>query len=96
MCIRDRYHYEPLPKELNAQEASHVLGAQANLWTEYVTTPKQVEYMVLPRMLALSEVLWSPSSSKDWIGFNQRLQQHFKGFDPVSYTHLDVYKRQKN
>lgn len=79
--LKKVYHYEPLPKELNAQEASHVLGAQANLWTEYVTTPKQVEYMVLPRMLALSEVLWSPSSSKDWIGFNQRLQQHFKGFD---------------
>jgi len=79
--LKKVYHYEPLPKELNEQEASHVLGAQANLWTEYVTTPKQVEYMVLPRMLALSEVLWSPKQSKDWAGFNERLQQHFKGFD---------------
>ena len=75
------YDYDPLPKELNEQEASYILGAQANLWTEYVTTPKQVEYMVLPRMLALSEVLWSPKGSKDWVGFNERLQQHFKGFD---------------
>ncbi|WP_439504270.1 glycoside hydrolase family 20 protein [Sediminibacterium sp.] len=79
--LKKVYYYEPLPKELTTQEAKHVLGAQANLWTEYVTTPKQVEYMVLPRMLALSEVLWSPSSAKDWNGFNERLQQHFKGFD---------------
>ncbi|MBA4257798.1 MAG: beta-N-acetylhexosaminidase [Chitinophaga sp.] len=79
--LKKVYHYEPLPKELTTQEAKHVLGAQANLWTEFVTTPKQVEYMVLPRMLALSEVLWSPSSAKDWNGFNERLQQHFKGFD---------------
>lgn len=79
--LKKVYDYEPLPKELNEKEASYVLGAQANLWTEYVTTPKQVEYMVLPRMLALSEVLWSPKQSKDWAGFNERLQQHFKAFD---------------
>lgn len=75
------YDYEPLPNELSEAEAKYVLGAQANLWTEYVSTPKQVEYMVLPRMLALSEVLWSSTKSKDWAGFNERLQQHFKGFD---------------
>lgn len=79
--LKKVYEYEPLPKELNEQEAKYVLGAQANLWTEYVTTPKQVEYMVLPRMLALSEVLWSKKGSKDWAGFNERLQQHFKAFD---------------
>ncbi len=79
--LKKVYDYEPLPKALNEQEAGYVLGAQANLWTEFVTTPKQVEYMVLPRMLALSEVLWSPKSSKDWTGFNERLQWHFKSFD---------------
>lgn len=79
--LKKVYDYEPLPKELDEKEASYVLGAQANLWTEYVTTPKQVEYMVLPRMLALSEVLWSPKKSKDWASFNERLQQHFKAFD---------------
>lgn len=75
------YEYEPLPKELSASEASYILGAQANLWTEYVTTPRQVQYMVLPRMLALSEVLWSPAAKKNWSGFNERLQSHFTGFD---------------
>ncbi|WP_438946920.1 glycoside hydrolase family 20 protein [Sediminibacterium sp.] len=75
------YDYEPLPKELTNEEARYVLGAQANLWTEYVTTPKQVQYMVLPRMLALSEVLWSPAENKNWASFNNRLQTHFKSFD---------------
>lgn len=75
------YDYEPLPKELSSAEANYILGAQANLWTEYITTPKQVQYMVLPRMLALSEVLWSPANSKDWSNFNERLQSHFIGFD---------------
>lgn len=75
------YDYEPLPKELSSAEANYILGAQANLWTEYITTPKKVQYMVLPRMLALSEVLWSPANSKDWSNFNERLQSHFIGFD---------------
>lgn len=75
------YDYEPLPKELNEQQSKHVLGAQANLWCEYITTPAHVLYMVLPRMLALSEVVWSPV--KDWNGFNERLQYHFKRFDQL-------------
>ena len=74
------YDYEPIPKELSNDEANYVMGAQANLWTEFITTASQVQYMVLPRMLALSEVLWTPKSEKNWDGFNQRLPQHFKGF----------------
>jgi hexosaminidase len=74
------YDYEPIPKELSSSEAAYVMGAQANLWTEFITTASQVQYMVLPRMLALSEVLWTPKTSKNWDGFNQRLPQHFKGF----------------
>ncbi|MCU7552576.1 glycoside hydrolase family 20 protein [Chitinophagaceae bacterium LB-8] len=75
------YDYEPIPAELNEQQARYVLGAQANLWTEYVTTAEHVEYMILPRMLALAEVVWSPKSAKDWMGFNERLQSHFRAFD---------------
>ncbi|MFB9864398.1 glycoside hydrolase family 20 protein [Rufibacter immobilis] len=87
------YEYEPIPKELTPEAAKHVLGAQANVWTEYITTAEQLEYMVLPRMLALAEVVWSPKESKDWTGFNQRLQRHFRGFEqrglhysPGNYT----------
>ena len=75
------YEYEPVPKELTQQEAGYVLGAQANLWTEYVTTPSHVLYMMLPRMLALSEVVWSPKETKNWNNFNERLQYHFSRFD---------------
>ncbi|MEO6232458.1 MAG: family 20 glycosylhydrolase [Ferruginibacter sp.] len=75
------YEYDPIPKELNEQQAKHVLGAQANLWAEYITTPQQVEYMVLPRMLALAEVVWSPKESKNWQSFNERLQTQFKSFE---------------
>ena len=75
------YNYEPLPAELNEAQAKYVLGAQANLWTEYITTPSHVLYMVLPRMLALSEVVWSPKESRNWESFNERLQHHFNRFD---------------
>ncbi|GAA4750071.1 glycoside hydrolase family 20 protein [Flavisolibacter ginsenosidimutans] len=79
--LKKVYDYEPLPKELTEAEAKYILGAQANLWAEYITTPSHVLYMVLPRMLALSEVVWSPKEARDWNGFNQRLQAHFKAFD---------------
>lgn len=74
------YEYEPVPKELNEKQAKYVLGAQANLWTEYVPTTQHVEYMVLPRMLALSEVVWTPREIKNWSHFNERLQAHYKTF----------------
>ncbi len=75
------YDYEPIPKELNEEQSKYVLGAQANLWTEFVTTAEHVEYMILPRMLALAEITWSQKSSRDWNGFNQRLQSHFRSFE---------------
>ncbi len=78
--LREVYNYEPIPKELNTADAKYVLGAQANLWAEYITTPEHVLYMVLPRMLALAEVLWSPKDSRDWLSFNERLQPQFKAF----------------
>ena len=78
--LKKVYDYDPIPGELTEQQAKYVMGAQANLWTEYVTTAAQVEYMVLPRMLALAEVVWSPKQNKDWQNFNERLQSQFKGF----------------
>lgn len=79
--LKKVYDYEPIPNELDAIHAKYILGAQGNLWTEYITTPEHVEYMILPRMLALAEVVWSPKGSKDWNSFNERLQNHFKTFD---------------
>ncbi len=87
--LKKVYSYEPTPEELNAKEAGHILGAQGNLWTEYIPTPEQAEYMAVPRMLALAEVTWSPASARDWNSFRQRLQGQFTRLDKmnVNYSH---------
>ncbi len=72
------YRYEPVPASLNEEEAERVLGAQANVWTEYMKTEAHVEYMVLPRMLALSETVWTDPARKNWTNFQKRLPHHFE------------------
>ncbi len=67
------YNYEPFPPALNNNEAKRIIGVQANLWTEYITNGNKVEYMVFPRMSALSEVAWSPKEKRNWENFQQRL-----------------------
>ena len=74
------YNYEPLPKELNADEAKYVLGAQANLWTEYISNVPKLEYMIFPRMTALSEVVWTPKNKKNWTDFSSRLPGIFERY----------------
>lgn len=80
------YNYEPIPAELDKTEEKYVLGAQANVWTEYITTQSQLEYMVLPRMLALSEVVWTPKENKNWVDFSSRLNYHFRGFEQKGFN----------
>jgi len=75
------YSFNPTPKELSADEAQYILGAQANLWTEYIETPSHVEYMIFPRMLALSEVVWGTSNPEKFADFQNRMIQHFAIFD---------------
>jgi hexosaminidase len=75
------YNYEPVPKELNAEQAKFVLGAQGNLWTEYIKYPSKVEYHIFPRISALSEVLWSPKEKRNWSDFEKRLMTQFKRYD---------------
>jgi hexosaminidase len=58
-----------------------VLGAQGNVWTEYMKTPRKVEYMIFPRLSALSEVLWSPKETRNWSDFEKKLQTQFKRYD---------------
>lgn len=72
--IETVYGYEPIPKELNEQQAKYVLGAQGNVWTEYMANPAKVEYMIFPRLSALSEVLWSPKESKNWSQFQTKIE----------------------
>ncbi len=74
------YAYEPVPDVLNAGEAKRVLGAQANVWTEYMPVPKHVEYMIFPRLAALSEVLWSPKEHRNWGDFSQRMTAQYQRY----------------
>jgi hexosaminidase len=67
------YAFEPVPAELTGSESRHILGVQANVWTEYIQTPEHAEYMAYPRALALAEVAWSPALTRDWSGFMARL-----------------------
>ena len=67
------YAYEPLPAELGLQEAVRVLGSQGQLWTEYVPTSQHAEYLLFPRLCALSEVLWTPAEKKNYTAFLPRL-----------------------
>lgn len=71
--IEDTYRYEPIAAELSNDEATHVLGPEACVWTEYMPTAEQVEYMAYPRVLALAEVAWSPREARDWTSFSARL-----------------------
>ena len=67
------YAFDPMPPGLTRAERRHVLGAQGNLWTEYVPTPAQLDYMLLPRALALAEVCWTPRARMRWGDFEVRV-----------------------
>lgn len=72
------YSYNPIPEELPEDKRKHILGAQANIWTEYIPNAQQVEYMAFPRALALSEVVWTDQENRSWKDFQKRLQQQYK------------------
>ncbi|MFD2935943.1 glycoside hydrolase family 20 protein [Spirosoma flavum] len=71
------YSYNPTPPDLLPAEASHILGVQGNLWTEYIDTPDQADYMIWPRAAALAEVAWTPLIQKNYDDFARRLPTHF-------------------
>ncbi|HJT96879.1 MAG TPA: family 20 glycosylhydrolase [Rhodanobacteraceae bacterium] len=73
--LADIYAFAPIPPEMDANAAKHVLGAQANLWTEHMRTTARVEHAAFPRLDALAEVLWSPASTHDWSGFVPRVEK---------------------
>jgi len=83
------YAYEPIPKELNAEESKYILGAQANVWTEYMSNTRKIEYMIFPRMAALSEVLWS--EKKDWSDFEKRLPMQMKRYEMLELNYSKAY-----
>jgi hexosaminidase len=81
------YNYDPTPKALSLSEQKYILGAQGNVWTEYITSFKQVEYMAIPRMSALSEVLWTKPENKNYTFFISKLQLHAKLLDQMKVNY---------
>jgi hexosaminidase len=78
ITLEDVYRFEPVPPGLSPEAAGRVLGAQGNLWSEYVVTPARAEYRLWPRLAALAEVLWAPAGPRDFTGFRVRLEQHLE------------------
>ena len=71
--MKEVYDYQPIPKGLDEDKKHFVLGSQANLWSEYISTNSQSEYMIYPRLAALSEAVWSTKESRDWNDFSSRI-----------------------
>jgi hexosaminidase len=81
------YEFNPVPAELDAEAAKHVLGGQANLWTEYVPNIKHAEYMTFPRIAAMAEALWSPKEVRSWESFARRIQALMKRYDQTGLNY---------
>jgi hexosaminidase len=81
------YSFEPVPPELTTAEQRFILGAQAQLWTEYIETPKQLEYMAYPRLVALAEVVWSAKERRDFAHFSKRLPVHLQRLDALDVNY---------
>jgi len=82
------YSYNPTPDVLTPDQQKFIIGVQANLWTEYITTEPKVEYMLLPRLMALSEVAWSPLANKNYNDFaNSRLPSHLARLDKNGFDY---------
>jgi hexosaminidase len=81
------YSFEPVPQELTTEEAKYVLGAQGQLWTEYIPNPKHLEYMAYPRLVALSEVVWSSKARRDYADFATRLPVHLTRLDAMDVNY---------
>ncbi|MGD8427635.1 MAG: beta-N-acetylhexosaminidase, partial [Balneolaceae bacterium] len=90
--LKKVYSYEPIPNELNNKQANYILGAQGNVWTEYMDSGSKVEYMAYPRASALAEVTWSPKYKRNWTGFWRRLQTQFKRLDALGVNAAQHYR----
>ena len=85
--IEKCYSYEPFVEGMTEQEKAHILGVQANLWTEYIATESHLQYMLLPRMAALSEVQWCQPENKSWERFYNSADAFCSIYDAMGYNY---------
>jgi hexosaminidase len=83
------YSYEPYPADMQEEERSRILGVQANMWTEYIATPEHLEYMLLPRLAALSEVQWCEPENKDWKRFLGSMDELCAAYERMGYNYAE-------
>jgi len=87
-ALDETYNYDPVSKELTPEEQKYVIGTQGNLWTEYVPTVAKLQYQIMPRLFALSEVAWSKPENKDYTNFSEvRLAKHFERLETLHYNY---------
>ncbi len=87
LALENVYSFEPVPAEVSSEDAKHILGAQGCLWTEYIPTAEHAEYLLLPRLCALSEVLWLDPAQKDFADFQRRLAVHTPMLDAMDVNY---------
>lgn len=85
--IEKVYSYDPVPSSVTVDEKKFIMGVQANVWTEYMSTFSQVQYMIFPRIAALSEVAWSSNAIKDFNSFVPRVTQHMNLYDKMKVNY---------
>lgn len=86
ISVKKVYDYEPVPSELTEEEAKYIIGPQGNLWTEYIATTSHVEYMLLPRLAALSEIQWTNPKNKNYQSFLSRVDNMLKIYKKGNYN----------
>ncbi len=81
------YQFDPIIESMTENEAKHVLGGQANLWSEFIPTEAQSEYMIYPRLAALAETVWSPKELRNWNNFSSRIERMFKRYEMLGINY---------
>jgi hexosaminidase len=90
--IEKVYALDPIPEGLSPEAAKNVLGAQAQLWTEYIPTTEQAEYMLFPRLCALAETTWLDQDKKDYANFSTRLEHHVQRLEKQGINYFKAKK----
>lgn len=87
--VKRVYSFDPVPPGIAPENAHYVLGGQANLWTENIRTPEHAEYMLLPRLAALSETLWTDTTAKDWKRFERKLDRQYDRYAAKGWNYSE-------
>ncbi|MCC8061890.1 MAG: family 20 glycosylhydrolase, partial [Rikenellaceae bacterium] len=87
--VKRVYSFDPVPADIAPENARYVLGGQANIWTENIRIPEHVEYMLLPRLAALSETLWSDTTQKDWRRFERKLERQYDRYAAKGWNYAE-------